>query len=136
MTTASPEQITKLIADLEAKAYQRGWREATAAIMLAAGKLATPGQIATPAAASVAPKVGKRSRRRKTGHRETYPEAVSRAVTTQPGMGAVAIVRWLNETGYPANEGAVRTALRRLKDTRLEKRDDGWYPKGSAKEAA
>jgi hypothetical protein len=112
-----PNQVIKSLEEMQRESYQQGWKDAVAAMMKAATQDA-PAVISAPVARPPPPK---------TPGKETHREAVVRALHAKPGMTPAQVFAWLKNDGYPASDGAVRTALKRMrKSGTAQKWGDSW----------
>jgi len=114
------ERAKALLEEMEREAYERGWRDAIAALTKRAAEMKRP----EPERAPI-----KRRRLTRRGRPPRTIGLVRDMISRRPGLTGVEIVAELDETGTPVNERTVRTNLRRLKlDGEIEQRDGRWYP--------
>lgn len=124
-----PPHVLDWFEEIEKTAYQKGWDDATAALIEAA-KARRP--VMELPAATDSP-----TQRRVTlptirAGRETNRAAVVRALTAKPGMRPVDVPRWLQDTGTPMNSTSIMTLIKRMRRERnIEKRGDGLYLVGA-----
>jgi len=126
----SPEQVAKFITEIEASAYEKGWRAGIAAVMAAANKI----EATQAARAGHAPKRPKRNttRPRQRAGKGVAQQVVQEAIKTHPNSSGTEIARLVAKQGV--NKHTVRTSLRRLRMAgAIVQRDKRWFP---AKEAA
>lgn len=125
MTTKSgptTEEFFRLVRQLEAEAYDRGWRDAIAAVTARADELRRQ-----PAADAGRPETVKIAKPR--GRPAKALGLVKSIITEYPGKTGVEIVAALESRGTPVAERTVRTCLRRLRLTRaIHQREGRWYP--------
>lgn len=119
------EQFSVLLADIELEAYQRGWRDAIAAIAKKAEELMNPTTPAADKAAFIEPSAVRKPR----GRPAKAPAIVKELILGHSGLTGAEIVRLLVSQGSTVGERTIRTALHRLKKAEaIEKRGDKWFP--------
>jgi hypothetical protein len=132
------EKIVRLQNDLSAvlagwdtqsrESYARGWRDAIAALQAKAPEMALDGapladSLNGQAAAGGAPQ-------RTRGRPQKAISLVQAEIFGEPGLRGVDIVRALEKKGTPVVDRTVRSALRRLKGSKIVwQRNGKWYPK-------
>jgi hypothetical protein len=123
-------EFQKLLDSADKRGFERGWREAMAAVAEVLQKseaLMKGPTLATPSAAP--PKSRGRPPRAKG--------LVLKAITDDPGIRGSGIVKKLAADGTPISERTVRTSLRRLRKGREihQRAGGGWFP-GESSESA
>ena len=119
--SSDQDRLTKLLADAKRKAYERGWKDATAAITKAAATTQPniPGIVPADAPVDLP-----------RGRPAWAMKLVREAVQTAPGLRGVELVKAINDRGNDVAERTVRTCLRRLRKSReIWQRNGRWYPK-------
>lgn len=143
MAIEIPKHVTQWIEDVARSSYQRGWDDATAAMLQAQAAASQRGleHSRLPAAPTVT-----RTASRTTavaplpmtlpenGGRESARGRVIRALRVRPGMRPVEIVQCVSQLDGDdqVSEGAILTAIKRLrKNGTIEKRGTEYYLKGA-----
>ena len=125
--TTKREQIEALARDMEAEAeeaYARGWRDAIAALQEKAP------QPARPITAQEGNGTGDSRVQRGRGRPEKAISLVRQTIESAPGLRGVDVSRRLATGENPVSDRTVRSALRRLRNSRvIWQRKGKWYPK-------
>ena len=124
------DELKRIVAETESRAYQRGWDDAVAHILAAARETKTPRQISMPLGDT---------------HTEDGPPQGERPMIDEvynwirlaPGTRGAAIVNAVfhdhPQKDRKSLDRTVRTALMRLKKRgAIENRNGAWYPKEAA----
>lgn len=124
------EQIGQLLDDMEREAresYARGWRDAIAALQAKALEMAPSASVVD---ANIGTTVGLTPPVRSRGRPEKAITLVQTEIFGEPGLRGVDIVKSLESKGTPVVDRTVRSALRRLKGSKVVwQRNGKWYPK-------
>ena len=129
--TAIPPPVLRWLEDLETKAYQRGWEDATRAMIAAAsshriaGPLAILNDRAVEADAAGPQPIRKISPViRAMG--KTNADFVMATLREHPGLRPIGIFRVLDEAGYQPNRESILTCIKRLRNEgRIVRRGTG-----------
>lgn len=116
MSAFSKQQLTQAIEAALQDAYQRGWDDATAAVLQAASSRhpnVSKG-LATGQTQNDQRRIGMSELR----NRVTAREAVTQALKVKPGMQSKEIFHWIEASGLSVSFEAVRTAITRLRRAR------------------
>jgi len=120
------DRIAKIIAEAERAGYERGWRDARAAMMEAADRLREPsfdsGKLDPTQYVPRTPR----------GRRPTNAiQIVLDCILATPGMRGVEVVKAAQSVDAFIKERTVRTCLRRLRHEKktIWQRNGRWYPK-------
>jgi hypothetical protein len=138
MTIPIPQHVLEWIEDLRQVAYQKGWDDATAAMMEAAaskrGAITERPIAADPAATAppTRPAFARVRLSRPFGAKLTHRIRVLRALRVHPGMRPREVVQYLVKNGdaSPHQANAVETAIKRMRkgpEAVLEYRGGGPY---------
>ena len=119
------DQIAKLIAEAERRAFKRGFYKAISVLRDALFEDFNTLIDSEPQGSNSAQPKPQRSG-------SGTMALVLEAITSQPGLKGVEVCRWLEGRGTPVPERTVRTNLRRLRQDRLVwQREKRWYPKNA-----
>lgn len=125
------EKIDSLLAEVDRESYARGWRDAIAALQEKAPAMAPIDPIADKQGNGA--NVDSVERQRQRGRPEKAISLVKNEIFGEPGLRGVDIVRSLEKKGTPVVDRTVRSALRRLKGSKIVwQRNGKWYPKPKA----
>lgn len=137
-----PQQILDWLGEQERRvqeAYQKGWDDATTALVEAArakrsvGAGASP--VSVPVIAQTSPKQATVMANREG--RPTNRAAVIEALRAQPGQRPSEIPRWLERAGMPMNATSILTLVKRMKrEGNIVNRDGRYFLSENSKEAA
>jgi hypothetical protein len=124
------EQIESLLDAMERDAresYARGWADAIAALQAKAPEMAA----AMPAKDQRGgPSSDSKEPQRPRGRPEKAISLVQGAIFAEPGLRGVDVVQALEQNGTPVSDRTVRSALRRLRESKvIWQRKHKWYPK-------
>lgn len=115
--------MTYAIATQADEAYARGWRDAIAALQSQAAQLGVPTNAKQEAADSPPPP-------KPRGRPAKAISLVRDAIYSTPGLRGVDLIGKLSTGDTPVVDRTVRSALRRLRKSRvIWQRNGKWYPK-------
>jgi hypothetical protein len=128
------ENIERLLDEMDREtreSYARGWRDAIAALQARAPEM-TPVEVA-PKNEGNGARTDSREPQRPRGRPAKAINLVQGEIFGEPGLRGVDIVRSLEKKGTPVVDRTVRSALRRLKVSKIVwQRNGKWYPKPKA----
>ncbi len=118
-----PSHVLDWLEGRDRQAYQKGWEDATAALVQAAASARPGGKIAEkPTTPAFKPPVSP------PPANETNRDRIIRALKAKPGMRAADIARWLINENPEVNRMTILTMTKRMqKDHALRKRGNGLY---------
>ena len=141
--TAIPPHVLNWLEDLETKAYQKGWEDATRAMMSAAASQRIAGPLAilndgTAETEATAPQPIRRISPVIRAMGKTNADFVLATLRERPGLRPIEVFQALHEGGYQPNRESISTCIKRLRNEgRIMKRGTGLYiAEPEAKEAA
>jgi hypothetical protein len=120
---AIPDHVIGWLETMQLEAYQKGWDDATAAVVEAAS--AKRGASSTKAPDTSRPPVIHHVRPSEIGTGKTdglsYPDWVVQALEFQSGIRAVQVANWVLERNPAANRQSIYTAIKRMKIARNQR---------------
>lgn len=123
------DEINRTIETIERNAYERGWRDAIAAITDAAEQV--KGRVTAAELPAFLPVQHVAKIPRRTGRPSSKAiKIVAECITATPGMRGIEVFKAAQSVDSAIKERTVRTCLRRLRlSNAIHKRDGLWYPK-------
>ena len=121
------DELSRLIAEIEHEAYNKGWSDAVVAMTQAAGQMRAP---TTPGADRIAAierkhEVENTHRRHRRG---SIPSAIMAIINESPGLTGAEIAG-IAKTKSGIKERSMRSALRRLRaEGEIVQRQRKWHP--------